>query len=640
MLGGRPKKYLTAKAKAAAKRRHNHENADIPVPQDPHIPPHESLEGEDVYRPPSPLAQPAGDDLEIAALVNQLDARTAEILIEMQTGVAHTRISADKAPEHIRDADRSAEPDSVPADSAAGQSQAMENSNLQRSSVAPIENTRSLSYLSICTLAKATNAPAKALHSPQTPSRSTSFPAQRVTLLSWVKSAASQPSSSSSTPRTPPPPSSNSSTPRLPQPSNGNSYTHEEYAERPDVHSTCSSLEEITRLISGVYNGGTPLPDVLSNPKLMKPSDLPKGLDLKAANKGRATKVRFDIDSVCCFPSSLAFAWNGINWHPRAYPILNLDADIHFSLTASAYNYRGDLVTKNLPLHKVPHYCFSSVAGSIKSLLIFIFFLELHLESRYEHTTYLSKQDQQLWLDAVLLPAISKTVNDLTLVSFLLASKDNASLGVTTLWTTILERITENLGLSRFNGATLFAHAKNTKLAHMTDDLTFAYKRWEKTWAEIAHPQFYSKDRTYVDIAKIVTSEDYANPYDSRYYLESYACTRVTTYPWATMRDMIGQTLSTVPRGQENIDRLVYSQFYVTIKTPFNVLKVYVFDNEVMENLALDPSYIHSLYVCKGSYLHSKKRAFSNLRDNQRRSYGIREEHRVSLTMMDEIYEQ
>lgn len=120
-------------------------------------------------------------------------------------------------------------------------------------------------------------------------------------------------------------------------------------------------------------------------------------------------------------------------------------------------------------------------------------------------------------------------------------------------------------------------HAKNTKLAHMTNDLTAAYGRWEDAWAEAAHPQFYSRDRTFVDIAKTITSEDYAYPYDAvpeefeaetylwkRCCLESYARTRVkllengkrargsprvATYPWATTRDLIGQTLSSVPHG-------------------------------------------------------------------------------------------
>ena len=92
MPGGRPKKYLTAEAKADAKRRHNREDylrrrncplqsrpdfihyapaplgvptitrtdlglrtsADVPVPRDPLIQLDELLEDSDIYRPPSP----------------------------------------------------------------------------------------------------------------------------------------------------------------------------------------------------------------------------------------------------------------------------------------------------------------------------------------------------------------------------------------------------------------------------------------------------------------------------------------------------------------------------------------------------------------------------------------------------------
>jgi hypothetical protein len=338
--------------------------------------------------------------------------------------------------------------------------------------------------------------------------------------------------------------------------------------------------------------------------------------------------------------------------------------------------------------------------------MVYVFFPELHLESQYQHSTYLSKQDQQLWLDAVLLPVLFKLIKDPTLISYFPASEDTASRGVTTaskeklskqdssreqrlkytlqpeyldpLWTAVLERIADNPGLSRFSGATLFAHAKNTKLAQMKRTLNVAYKGWEKRWSDDVDLQFCSRDRTYVDIAKLITSEDSVLSYDpvpenfeaetylwKRCCLESYARTRVklledgkwargsprvTTYPWATMRDTMGQTLSTIPRGQENLDGLVYSQFYANIKTPFDVTKVYVFDNQALENLALDPGYVRSLQKqgggisfnekkCETSYTHSKGRAFANLRDSQRRSYGVREEHRVSLTMMGEIWE-
>jgi hypothetical protein len=246
------------------------------------------------------------------------------------------------------------------------------------------------------------------------------------------------------------------------------------------------------------------------------------------------------------------------------------------------------------------------------------------------------------------------------------------------LWTRIVDSISENPGFARFDNASLFMHAKNTKLEYMDSTLPIAYGRWEQQWSQVADPQFYSKDRTYVDLAKQITSEDSALPYDQipshheaetylwrRCCLEAYTRTRITrqpdgkhargsarctTYPWATMRDTIGQTLFSAPNGQESGDGLIYSQFYALIKTPFDTSKTYIFNNEALENLALDPGYIRSLQqqgggitfskaVCTLAYLHSKKRAHANLTDNQWRSYGIREEHRVSLCMMEEIAE-
>ena len=78
---------------------------------------------------------------------------------------------------------------------------------------------------------------------------------------------------------------------------------------------------------------------------------------------------------------------------------------------------------------------------------------------------------------------------------------------------------------------------------------------------------------------------------------------------------------------------------------------MYVFNNNSVENLALDPGYIRSLQqegggitfskaVCEFGYLHSKKRAYANLVDNRGKSYGIREEHYISLTIIEEIYQQ
>jgi hypothetical protein len=515
---------------------------------------------------------------------------------------------------------------------------------------------------------------------------------------------------------------------------------HHERHQRPDVHSKCSSLKEITTILRGNH-GPVPLPDVLGSAKLLKPIDL-NGIDCQAAFEGssplsapedaaatgdeklprnlclsqqhtsskrnRPVQVLFDIDSTCCFPTNLAIARQGINWFSKAHPFLNLHADIHFGLRVPSYSKRGILTQRYEPLHKIPHYCFGSLIG-METMLLFIFFPGLHTDSNHEHTTYLSKEDYQLFYDGVLSPAITKTIQSSNILLYYpatarVAGIDSAALSaeglarketareqllkhalqpqyLDTLWTLILATITENPVYDRFQGATLFMHAKNTKLESMnvTGDLNMAYEEWGRLWSAATNSEYYNKDRTFVDLAKQTTSEDSALPYDSisddheaevflwkKCCLDAYAKTRRilnpdgsptkgtpkrTTYPWATIRDTIGQTLFAAPQGQECQDGLIYSQFYGLIKTPFDTSKVYVFDNESLENLALDPGYIRSLQqegrgitfskgVCEFGYLHSKKRAYANLVDNQWKSYGIREEHRISLTIMEEIAQQ
>jgi hypothetical protein len=513
---------------------------------------------------------------------------------------------------------------------------------------------------------------------------------------------------------------------------------HATHHRRPDVHSECSSLQQITSLLCGDYPNGAPMPNVLSSDKLLRRRDydgasyqaafegvsaaaspqdvgtrnegLPRNLCLSehhtASSKNRRPHVTFDIDSTCCFPTSLAFARGGINWLPKAHPILNLTADIHFGLPVPTYNAHGVLTQKYTPLYKIPHYCFGTVIG-MDSLSILVFFPALRINSELEHTTYLTKQDEQLWYDAILAPSLNQIVASSNLMQHYPATANIVALDALAisaeglkqkssareqlvkhtiqpqyldrLWNRILQTIDENPGYDRFRGATLFAYAKNTKLEFIEDSLTETYDRWWAKWSAATDLQFYNKDRTFVDLGKQVTSEDSGLPYDNtpedheaevflwrRCCLEAYAKGRTvlnadgsvtkgspkcTVYPWATMRDTVGQTLFATPQGQESRDGLIYSQFYALIKTPFDSSKVYVFNNESLENLALDPGYVRSLQqegaavsfsraVCEFAYISSKKRAYANLVDNRGKSYGIREEHRILVTMLEEVYQQ
>ncbi len=57
-------------------------------------------------------------------------------------------------------------------------------------------------------------------------------------------------------------------------------------------------------------------------------------------------------------------------------------------------------------------------------------------------------------------------------------------------------------------------HAKNTKLKAMRSSLTKIYNIQDKRQSSVTDPQFYNKNRTFVDLAKQTTSEDTALPYD------------------------------------------------------------------------------------------------------------------------------
>ncbi|KAF2623615.1 hypothetical protein BU25DRAFT_451327, partial [Macroventuria anomochaeta] len=390
---------------------------------------------------------------------------------------------------------------------------------------------------------------------------------------------------------------------------------HNRHHQRDDVHSECASFESITRLLCGDYNNGTPLPDVLSNPCFKRAEGLADSIDCQGAFEGTSPialpkdigtrneklplslcmskyyqssttacvpKTTFDIDSLCCFPSSLGFARQGIHWLPNASTVLNLSHNIHFSLKVPTYNPKGELCQTDQPLHKIPHYYFGTAIG-IESVQIYIFFPELHLGSGNEHSTFLSNEDFKLWYDSVLMPAIQKSVADSNVLQHYPVSAEVARLDATVLsaktfakksssreqllkyalqpqhlhqiWTCIQDSIAGNPLFSRFRGAALFAHSKNTKLEYMTEDLSTTFCKWQNSWSRVTDPQF-------------------CNPG----YIRSL---------------------------QQEGGGITFSQA-----------------------------------VCEKAYLHMKQRAHVNLRDNLQRSYGIREEHRISLTMMEEIKSQ
>ena len=69
----------------------------------------------------------------------------------------------------------------------------------------------------------------------------------------------------------------------------------------------------------------------------------------------------------------------------------------------------------------------------MESLLIYIFFPELHLGSSYKHSTFLSSDDFKLWYDGVLMPAIQATVRDANILQHYPVSAEVVTVDATVL---------------------------------------------------------------------------------------------------------------------------------------------------------------------------------------------------------------
>jgi hypothetical protein len=360
-------------------------------------------------------------------------------------------------------------------------------------------------------------------------------------------------------------------------------------------------------------------------------------------------------------------------------------------------------------------------------LQIFICFPDLRKYDLSSTDTFLSVQDQDLWFDSILLPCLNTAVASSSKKQYYPASKRVADQDATAtasegfarkfssrtqilhhtiqqkdlelLWPLVCDKINEAVAMgapeARFANPLLFISDKNSKLQYMRSGaakdmlrlLPEAYDAWLKDWTNGMDERFYSKDDTFIDLAKQTTSPDSALPFDplqpnasAEVYLwktcclQKYLATRqrhcrrrrqrqrdkrkrdngnleVTYYPFATFGKAGGMTIASKYGSLAYKAGLIYSQFYSLIKVPFDAAKVYIFNNEALENLALDPAYVRALRhvsgavsfspkVCEISYLHSKSRANVNLEDNRWRSYGVREEHRLSMRAVEEIVRQ
>lgn len=265
------------------------------------------------------------------------------------------------------------------------------------------------------------------------------------------------------------------------------------------------------------------------------------------------------------------------------------------------------------------------------------------------------------------------------------------------LWTEMLARAAP---FPQYAGLRLYMAAKNTKLMWMRPTLESTLGEWRHYWDSAVDETYIDPQVTYIDIGRQLTPTE-TGP-QGRVLLWRRCCLdrlwrrrlqwsqvqgrlyrgeedrdtgtsgrrrsppiRRTTYPFVTLRDARGMTITPGKDSWELQNGLIYSQFYDLIKVPFDATKLYPFQNRHTESMALDPSYLlDQRNSTRGAHAHqsrvqcayrlSKLRVHRNLPavdqgevdSNEQSSlgpathqftYGIRAEDRVSLALLRRI---
>ena len=185
---------------------------------------------------------------------------------------------------------------------------------------------------------------------------------------------------------------------------------------------------------------------------------------------------------------------------------------------------------------------------------------------------------------------------------------------------------------------------------------------------DIMDPAFVELDRFYVDIGKEICPRVHLlstqTPHiddEAQVYLRRKCCLK-TYLEWMydgqppqlgkrqlyfsqnMLHDASSLTSVTPKRSKQREGGLIYSQFYSSVKEIVDATKRFPFTNDAMEEMALDPQIRRGARQAAGghgrdarivelAYLASKRRTREALTVSRKKSFGIREEHRINWTL-------
>ena len=375
---------------------------------------------------------------------------------------------------------------------------------------------------------------------------------------------------------------------------------------------------------------------------------LPKNVCLhKEETQAAEPQVAFDVDSFLGFWSSLAAAKQGIVHQPASISRHNLQTDVHLEMNAFTPGDEGDesIRSSQRMLKDVPHFLLGRVFGAT-NVTVHILFPHLPLAPGRDRFISMTQAQLTRWTDKVFNPAFWRYypayhTQHLT-ASYShawLASKAHQVEGrkietesyqsqqsltyhlrpnyLQEVWDTILETINTTPGLADFREPQIFFTAKGTKMSFQNlpnkPTLLDVIEHFESYLEPVVDMRFVETNRFYVDIGKEICApvsllpgtqhhEEEAQVYSwKRCCLEEYMQWAYDGQPPSNkaegqryyhqnmLYDASSLTSVTPRLSQLRKGGLIYSQFYGSVKEITDVAKYMPFDNDGLEDMALDP---------------------------------------------------
>lgn len=441
------------------------------------------------------------------------------------------------------------------------------------------------------------------------------------------------------------------------------------------------------------------------------PPQRPKHVCLhKEETRPVETDVAFDIDSFLGFFRSLAAARKGIVYQPASLMRQNISTDVH--LQTPVYNQPDD--AEETPrsslamLKNVPHFLLGRVVGATD---ITVHVLFPHLSVAQDKFVSMTNEQLARWLDNVFHPAVyrfcpahvtqhlpgshrhavaNSKAHQVEARQIETASYQAQQSVVYTLqpeyleeiWADILHTINHTPGLKDFREPQLFFSAKGTKLLFKSNrfrpHLLNVMEGFQSYLTQVIDMELVFQDRFYVDLGKEICPYLGLLPFwqkdpedDSQVYLWRRCCLEYYLhnmydglpprkggqgqryYSQNMLYDASSLTSVTPKRSKLRKGGMIYSQFYSSVKEISDAMKCYPFDNDGLEELALDPlirrgarhlarGRQRDVRIIERAYRGSKQRAVDALRASYKKSFGLREEHRITwslfLALLERLY--